>query len=691
MSSVRSIIASQLTHLFRDREAAPDDDAEQLAAPKRRRRRASAVGDEAALAEAVATEIELEKEQEWEDTNYDHEEELQRNQAIDRVDDESESASEVAVDANGLPPTSIPAVDRTEANRAEDARIYQNTVARMPALDGRIVLRSKRKRASSVNYGINAVLERIDARLYATDDWLFDRDAALTVVDENARAQQTILALTVDNSPTVPPPRGMRKRNLPPVTLRQVRFERWMHYTTPKVYPTNVVLTMHLGSPMRLHYLLTRLPGVCFNPRCFAAVKMRKRGTHLIFSGGSVVCAGANSVELSRISCVECATLLMRVGVQAQVKDVVPRNVVTTADAGFDIDRFALALAFPTNAHFNPECFPGLMFRLPTPPSSSSEEASTLVIIVFRRKCIITGLPTLWQTLLAWRWFHSFVLWHFELKSTGGAHETEAEYRRRRRQETSMIQSMCQSIRDITTVHIANVVDQAGGNVDDADPTRMGDIYDPLMQMTQRVGHAYEKDNARPLPFDAWLDNVPLKELEGDVSSSVPPPVPPTTPNDVNENDNDDDDEDDEESSTQSSTADGAQPGYRAAMMNLAQAGKNLAVEFDGSWVDTVQQLGWRATFTETEEAATVHYKRGDPRVVFDARRVLDLLDHAFVLHHQRGTATINWVRLFRSEEKAVAWVDDDLRKETGDMNIDMECSMATVEQLLTQYMQSKK
>lgn len=94
----------------------------------------------------------------------------------------------------------------------------------------------------------------------------------------------------------------------------------------------------------------------------------------------------------------------------------------------------------------------------------------------------------------------------------GGAHESEADYRRRWRQQSSMVQSMCESVRDITTARIASLLDANG----DAEHTEMlRDIYgtqshyDDMLAMAERIGDAYETPDTKPLALEEWLEAQP--------------------------------------------------------------------------------------------------------------------------------------------------------------------------------------
>lgn len=517
--NVRNVIASQVSHLF---TADDGDAADGLLMPTKRGRGARKSGDEEDLCMEIADELDVDEDVE-NDTQDDQVERFDP-----ELDGESESSSE-SID--------IAEMSGAERSNPEDLAAYRqlraSTAAAAATLDSKGgEAKQKRRRRERVNFGINAILDKIDMPLYGEDDWLWNRDAAHTVYDEDARTRQLILAHTITNSQPTPPARGMRRRFQPPTSLREVVFEQWMRWTTTKLYTTNVVATFHLGAPVYLFYILQRIAGVCFNPRCFAAAKLRcEKGTHLIFSAGSVVCPGANSVQMARIAAYDCAMLLTQIGIQAEVSKFTVQNVVSTADAGFRIDLFDLATAYPINAHYNPDCFPGLMFRLST---------MQLVIIAFESgKCIITGVSTREQSLFAWRYFHSRVLWEFEMHTTA-FHESDADYRRYHRQQTSMIDTMCESVRDITTAHIATLLDREGTQGETLHNIYQGkSFFEQLIDMTPHIGltaaaAAAEQEKVAPLDLLEWFQLMKDK---------LPPPTTAAVPLDDKADNNDDSDD----------------------------------------------------------------------------------------------------------------------------------------------------
>jgi TATA-box binding protein (TBP) (component of TFIID and TFIIIB) len=530
------LIAGQVSHLF---TAPGGDDDDAPVGGKRRRRRGGGGGAAAwARLDSIADEIELDTEADFVGTStadIDGQLQLQREQEIAAAEAEEDATEErsTADDAE--------TDGKTHNSREEDLRLHRLVLARLPQAAGTVQIRQRRHLAKSrVNYGIKAVLDQITEPLYGEHDWITNRDAAYAVVDEDSRAHQQIMKMTQRESRAVPPALGKRQRVSLPVSLEAARFERWSWYSTPKLHTTNVVATFSLGVPVHLAYIISRLVGVSFNPSCFAAVKLcSEAATELVFSGGAVVCAGASSVQMARIACTECTLLLTRVGVQAEVSKFTVQNVVSTGNAGFPVDLFALAAALPLNAHFDPDCFPGCMVRLPK---------CALVIIIFKSgKCIITGLASRALSLIAWRLFHRLLM-NFAMRESV-VHESEADYRRRQRQQSSMVQSMCDSVRDMTTAHIATImqVKNDGAPLDNVFD-QVDTHFTQVMNMTRRIGSSYDVEKPEPLDFATWINTTPdAIASTASTSSPVAAEAPAEADEDENGSYSTDDDEDDED------------------------------------------------------------------------------------------------------------------------------------------------
>lgn len=330
-------------------------------------------------------------------------------------------------------------------------------------------------------------------RAFGEHEWIWgSREAAATVTDEDAQAQQHLLSLVLPQSRLQAPVRGQRRVFSIASNVSDMRLEQWMLIHTPALFTTNVVATANFGVAINALAVVNRIGGASFNPRCFAAVKVRVHGaTHLIFSEGTVVCTGATSADAARIACIDTARLLLRAGIQAQFLRFEVRNVVSTTNTGFDVDLATIARTYPINAHYMPDCFPGLMFRI---------AQSRMVLIVFKSGCcILTGVKSRREALVAWTWFYCHILWHFQVQ--GDAPQlTDIEYGRRARQDNSTVALVCESVRDVTHSLLATAIAQQRADLD-APAT---DYYASLREMTQRLGPVPQQSKPKT-DLEDWL------------------------------------------------------------------------------------------------------------------------------------------------------------------------------------------
>jgi len=366
---------------------------------------------------------------------------------------------------------SLPPPGTSASIYAKDLKILEHVKRSRPKYDGsQLLVPIKKRKTFNSRYNIAAPLDRIRGPLYNSTDWIHKRGAASLAFDEDARARQIILGLVIPNSSAVPPPRGMRRIVVPPHSLTDVRFEKWMMDTTPEIYGINTVTTFHFGTPVSLHRIAQRLLGSAYSPLSFSALKIRDwLATYMIFLSGRVVCAGANNRLASFIACQSLVTLLKRCDMMVECLNFSEQNDVSTASAGFNINLIELARAYPIHVYYEPRCFPGAMMRF---------MSSQLVFIIFTGKetdtgnsggkCIITGVASRLDALVAWRWVHSNILWHFELK-TEKFYYNEADYSRKERQRDSVIDSVCQSICEVTQACVASIINDSIINVGDAD------------------------------------------------------------------------------------------------------------------------------------------------------------------------------------------------------------------------------
>ncbi|CAN6304576.1 unnamed protein product [Urochloa humidicola] len=148
----------------------------------------------------------------------------------------------------------------------------------------------------------------------------------------------------------------------------------------------NIVSTVNLDCKLNLQDIANRARNAEYNPKRFAAVIMRIRDpktTALVFASGKMVCTGAKSEEHSRLAARKYARIVQKLGFQARFKDFKIQNMVASCDVKFPIRLEGLALASGMFAHYEPEIFPGLIYRMAEPK---------IVILVFvSGKVVLTG------------------------------------------------------------------------------------------------------------------------------------------------------------------------------------------------------------------------------------------------------------------------------------------------------------
>nr|VZI07419.1 unnamed protein product [Spirometra erinaceieuropaei] len=152
----------------------------------------------------------------------------------------------------------------------------------------------------------------------------------------------------------------------------------------PTVY--NVVSSVDLGCQIELRKVVLYIRNAEYNPRRFpgCVVRLREpRVTCLIFGTGKMVCTGGRSEEQNNLGARKCARVLQKLGFPVLFINFRIQNVVAIVDLKFPIRLEGLLLANEQMAQYEPEIFPGLVYRIVNPK---------LVFIIFvNGKVVITG------------------------------------------------------------------------------------------------------------------------------------------------------------------------------------------------------------------------------------------------------------------------------------------------------------
>ncbi|XP_076464547.1 uncharacterized protein LOC143296477 [Babylonia areolata] len=148
----------------------------------------------------------------------------------------------------------------------------------------------------------------------------------------------------------------------------------------------NIVCTVNLACKLDLKKIALHARNAEYNPKRFAAVIMRirePRTTALIFSSGKMVCTGAKSEEMAKLAARKYARIVQKLGFTARFLDFKIQNMVGSCDVKFPIRLESLVLTHGQFSSYEPELFPGLIYRMVKP---------RIVLLIFvSGKVVLTG------------------------------------------------------------------------------------------------------------------------------------------------------------------------------------------------------------------------------------------------------------------------------------------------------------
>lgn len=168
-----------------------------------------------------------------------------------------------------------------------------------------------------------------------------------------------------------------------PLTLEQ------QHITAVEgIVPTlqNIVATVNLDCRLDLKTIALHARNAEYNPKRFAAVIMRIREpktTALIFASGKMVVTGAKSEDDSRLASRKYARIVQKLGFDAKFSEFKIQNIVGSCDVKFPIRLEGLAYSHGQFSSYEPELFPGLIYRMIKP--------KVVLLIFVSGKIVLTG------------------------------------------------------------------------------------------------------------------------------------------------------------------------------------------------------------------------------------------------------------------------------------------------------------
>lgn len=157
-----------------------------------------------------------------------------------------------------------------------------------------------------------------------------------------------------------------------------------------EIHIQNVVASTSIGTELDLNAISAAFENAEYEPEQFPGLVFRvekPKTAALIFRSGKVVCTGAKSVEFVDEAVNIVINRLKAKGIQG-VQDGPPQitiqNIVATADLHAELNLNAIAVGLGLeNVEYEPEQFPGLVYRLKDP--------KVVVLIFGSGKLVCTG------------------------------------------------------------------------------------------------------------------------------------------------------------------------------------------------------------------------------------------------------------------------------------------------------------
>jgi transcription initiation factor TFIID TATA-box-binding protein len=148
----------------------------------------------------------------------------------------------------------------------------------------------------------------------------------------------------------------------------------------------NIMATVNMQTRVDLDKITQTARNAEYNPKRFQAVIMRirePRTTALIFASGKMIITGAKSEEDAMNAGKKYTAIVAKVGFPARFSDFKIQNITATCDAGFPIRIETLAVKNPQCSTYEPELFPGLVYRMTDP--------KVVLLIFVSGKIVLTG------------------------------------------------------------------------------------------------------------------------------------------------------------------------------------------------------------------------------------------------------------------------------------------------------------
>mmetsp|Transcript_3466 Transcript_3466/g.8176 ORF Transcript_3466/g.8176 Transcript_3466/m.8176 type:complete len:200 (-) Transcript_3466:3350-3949(-) len=156
----------------------------------------------------------------------------------------------------------------------------------------------------------------------------------------------------------------------------------------PKIQ--NIVSTVELNMILDLKKIALRAKNSEYNSKRFHALIMRSRdpkATALIFKSGKMVCTGAKNENKGKEAIAKFVRAIKQAGFKnVRLKNYQVRNIVASTDFKIPLRLDSIMYAYRGFCMYEPEIFPGLIFR----PTSTK----AVVMIFSSGKVVFTGVKS---------------------------------------------------------------------------------------------------------------------------------------------------------------------------------------------------------------------------------------------------------------------------------------------------------
>ncbi|AGB31723.1 transcription factor [Natrinema pellirubrum DSM 15624] len=150
----------------------------------------------------------------------------------------------------------------------------------------------------------------------------------------------------------------------------------------------NVVASTSIGQELELESVAMDLKGADYDPEQFPGLVYRTqnpKSAALIFRSGKIVCTGAKSTDAVHESLHIVFDKLRELQIQVEKNpEIIVQNIVSSADLGRTLNLNAIAIGLGLeNIEYEPEQFPGLVYRLDQP--------EVVALLFGSGKLVVTG------------------------------------------------------------------------------------------------------------------------------------------------------------------------------------------------------------------------------------------------------------------------------------------------------------